>query len=312
MLGLDRAGLWKRLMTTACEDVGIGDQDAMIACAAAADHLPWRGDVRAVVTVCRLLAEATKDRSADNLITAARAHPGLEEFRAMAGSRPVADRLRLVEDVALPLPGRAVAAWYASGVEWWPEKRVGPGDLPGLLDTCQRLGASPALAAASRVAVRVVHEPIVLMPVLLAAVMEDGPSQVVTWDPPPAASVNGIPLHTFDRFTRVGKTAVTIFASKNAAVMAVLDGMVPDRRWAAVTAYAVFHAEGGRLGKRRLWSDALALERLGQEADFLPEGIGPDDFTRLIETVESQLPDLNRIRARLLADAIPPAQGQLL
>lgn len=134
------------------------------------------------------------------------------------------------------------------------------------------------------------------------------PSEIVTKEPPPTTMINGIPLHAYDRFTRIGKAAISCFASKNAAVREVLDGLVSDRRWAAVTAYAVFHAEGGRLGKRRLWRDALALEQLGQEADF--QGIVAEDFTRLITTVEAELPDLNRIRARLIAEANPPAQGQ--
>ena len=35
------------------------------------------GEARVVTTLCRLLAEAEKDRSADNMICAARTHPGL-------------------------------------------------------------------------------------------------------------------------------------------------------------------------------------------------------------------------------------------
>ena len=315
MLTIDRSGLWKRLMTIACEDVGIGDEEVLIACAAAADDGPWRtrmGEARVVTTLCRLLAEAEKDRSADNMICAARTHPGLEHFREMAGSRPVAERLELVEDKALPLPARAVAAWYASGVEWWPERRVGPGDLDGLLDACQGLGASADLVAATRIAVRKVHEPIVLMPALLSSAARGSVCETIPWEPPPAEPINGLPPCVFDRFTRTGKQAIARFARENEPVRTLLETLAPDRRWSAVMAYGVFHAEGGRLGKRLVWRDAPMLERLGLEADFLPEGIGPDDFTRLIATVESQLDHLNAIRARIVADTFPPAQGQLL
>ncbi len=121
------------------------------------------------------------------------------------------------------------------------------------------------------------------------------------------------PRPSIRRNTRTGKGAISCFASKNAAMREVLDGLVPDKRWGHLAALAVFHVEGGRLyGKRRLHRDALALERLGQEADFLPELITADDFARLAATVKQQLPDLNRIRARLLSELNPPAQGQLL
>lgn len=317
LLGLDRGGLWKTLLTTAFEDVGIGDEAVMIICAAANDDPSWRtrvgGDGRVVATLCRMLADAPKDRSSDNLITAARAHPNLEDYRAMAGSCPVPDRLRMVEDTSLPLAGRAIAAWFGSGVDWYGVRRVGPGDLAGLLETFARLGVGPDLIAATRIAVRKVHEPITLMPALLSAEALGASSVIITVLAPPAASVHGIPLYAFDRFTRLGKHALAIFASKNTALRSVLDGLVPDRRWGHVTALAAFYAEGGRLyGRRRLWRDALALEKLVVDADFMPEGIDANAAAHLIETVESQLPDLNSIRARLVADTNPPAQARLL
>ncbi len=45
LLDLDRGALWKTLLTTAFEDVGIGDEAAMIACAAAYSDAAWRAKV---------------------------------------------------------------------------------------------------------------------------------------------------------------------------------------------------------------------------------------------------------------------------
>ena len=316
LLTMDRAGLWKTLLTTAFEDIGVGDENVVISCAAAAEDASWRakvGETGVLVRLCRMMADAPKDRSSDNLITAARAHPGLEEYREMAGGSPLADRLRLVEDTTLPISARSIAAWFVSGVNWHGVQRVGPGDLEGLLETYLSIGASPELVAATRIGVRKVHEPIVLLPALISTVTRIDDTQIVINEPPPSAFINGVPAHAFDRFTRLGKQSITIFASKNAALRAALDGLVPDRRWAAVTALCVFHAEGGRLfGKRRLWRDALALEKLGIEADCLPEDIRPDDFTKLIEITTTELPDLDRIRARLVTEAGQPAHGQFL
>ncbi len=316
LLNIDRSGIWRQLLTIAFEDVGIGDETAAITCAAVADDPAWRakvgGDARVVATICTMLAEAVKERSSDELICAARSHPGLEEYREMAGGRPLADRLRLVEDTALPLAARAISAWYSSGVEWYPEKRVGPGDLDGLLETYQRLGATPNFTEATRIAVRRVRQPIVLFPALLSTVIRDLPSDIVVTEPPPSVLINGVPAHAFDRFTRTGKAAISMFAKRNTAIRTMLDGLVPDNRWSSVMAFAVFYAEGSVLTKRRMWRDTLELERLGHETDYLAEGISPDDFRALIDLTGTQLPDLNQIRARLAADADQPAHGQLL
>ena len=316
LLNIDRSGIWRQLLTIAFEDVGIGDEAAAISCAAAADDPAWRakvgGDARVVATICTMLAEAVKERSSDELICAARSHPDLEAYREMAGGRPLPDRLRLVEDTVLPLSARAIAAWYSSGVEWYPEKRVGPGDLDGLLETYQRLGASPDFTEATRIAVRRVRQPIVLFPALLSTVARTLSSDIVVTEPQPSILINGVPAHAFDRFTRTGKAAISMFAKRNTVIRAMLDGLVPDNRWASVMAFAVFYAEGSLLNKRRMWRDTLELERLGHETDYMAEGICPEDFYALIDLTRSQLPDLNHIRARLAADADQPAHGQLL
>ena len=54
-------------------------------------------------------------------------------------------------------------AWYASGLEWGAEKRVGKGDLPALLDAFRSLGVPDSLVGATGVAARRTREPIVVM-----------------------------------------------------------------------------------------------------------------------------------------------------
>ncbi|WP_204336403.1 hypothetical protein, partial [Proteus mirabilis] len=79
-------------------------------------------------------------------------HPSLEEARETIGSRTVADRIGMVMDESVPLPVRATAAWYASGIEWTGEKRVGRGDLSGLINAFRLLGVPDRLAAVTRTA----------------------------------------------------------------------------------------------------------------------------------------------------------------
>ncbi|MBB6249524.1 hypothetical protein [Nitrospirillum iridis] len=304
LLPLDRSGLWRRLLTIAFEDVGIGDENAVAMCAAAVEHSAWRaemgGDARVAVTLCKLLAEGVKDRSADHLICAARSHPAWEDAREAAGNRSLTDRLRMVEDASLPIGDRITAAWFASGVEWYPERRVGAGDLDGLMDAFESAGAAPGIVAATRIGIRRVGHPVVLVPAMLSAVTNGEPHRWEARSVPQETCVNGLPLHAYDQFTRLGKAAIARFVRQNNAVRTVLERFVPDRRWEAATGLGVFFAEGSQVAKRRLWCNAINPEHLGREADFESQGVDMSAADPAINVVGENLQDLNRIRTELL------------
>src|ERR1700693_2621904 len=64
--------------------------------------------------------------------------------------RSVARRLEFVADPTLSLPECALAAWHSSGVEERGERRVGPGDLGGVMQTYGELVAPRAAARGRR------------------------------------------------------------------------------------------------------------------------------------------------------------------
>jgi hypothetical protein len=72
----DRQKLWRRLMTVALEDIGIGDPDIAVQTIAISTLQEARrllgGDVRALEIALRLACSATKDRSGDHLVSLAR------------------------------------------------------------------------------------------------------------------------------------------------------------------------------------------------------------------------------------------------
>jgi hypothetical protein len=144
-------GIWRRLIGIAFEDVGVGSVDTLIQTTAACTSPDWRimagGDELSLRFVVRLLAEAPKDRSPDHLICAAHDHPTLEEDRGEVGAMSLARRMALVADTTSPLPKRAIAAWYASGVEWGKERRIGRGDLGALMGAFRALGVPSDLVS---------------------------------------------------------------------------------------------------------------------------------------------------------------------
>ena len=166
---LDRQGLWRRLISIAFEDVGVGDIDVLIETVAIATSPDWRanaGEEKALAYLVQRLTEAPKDRSADYLMLAARLHAGFEHMRQTCKAGSIETRLKLVADLAEPLAERAVAAWFLSGLDERYERIVGKGDLQALGDTYKSLGVSEQLATATLTAARRTREPFTIMPPL--------------------------------------------------------------------------------------------------------------------------------------------------
>lgn len=318
-LGMQGASVWRRLQVIAFEDVGAGSADALVKTVAASLDAPWRekagGNARVAAIIARMLADAPKDRCADYLICAAKDHPSLEEARAMSGSRSLPDRLALVADTTLPLPVRAVAAWYASGIEWGDENRVGKGDMTGLLATFRALGVPDPLASATGFAATRTREPItVMVPLIWLAAFEGEVPGVADMPMPSAPIVDGVPLYALDKHTRLGKQAIGLFARENAPVRACLEEFVPEHRHREAACLAAFYADAAPVSRRLDWSQADALEALGTENDLLLAGVAPEGIAPLLATVRANLDHLNDIRTRLFTQArrSSPAQANFL
>jgi hypothetical protein len=91
------------------------------------------------VQLARILAEASKSRSAEHLITSAEHHPSLAKARMLVGAGALKDHLDTVMDQNASLTERALAVWCASGVGWNGEKRENS-DLAAILETFRSLG----------------------------------------------------------------------------------------------------------------------------------------------------------------------------
>ncbi len=300
----DRRMVWRRLLVIAAEDVGVGSVAAFATTARLAADARLRrekgGDPGALDFAAALLARAPKDRSPDYLIAAAMHDPALEAAREICSRASVVRRLELVVDDSWSLTERAVAAWYGSGVESWPERRVGPGDLEGLLRVYADLGAPDELLDAVRIAVRRTREPIVVLLPLVWLALSRESSDFVD-QPASAAHVDGVPLCALDLHTRLGRNAIAEFRRRSAEIAEFLDRRFSGFRAERALRYAIFFADGGLIRPRLLWKTGLQLERLGVAADFLSIGVDPGVGAELTELARRNLDELDAIRADLLA-----------
>ena len=296
--------IWRRLLVVTFEDVGIGDPDLLIEAVSLTTDPSSRkrlgGNGAAAVRLAGLLANAPKDRSTDYLIRAARFHPRLESIRKALRRAPLNDCLGVVEDPEWPLPERALAAWYASGLPW-EGVRGECGDLEALLDHFRRLGVPEALVGATATAARQIGEPItILVPLLWLASRAVGFSQAQQVPVPPTRVAAGVPLYALDKHTRLGRAAIATFAAENGTVRQFLDGHVEVGRRRDAVMIAAYHVDGTPIANRFDWPASHALDAFGRETDLLRAGVAPEAHERLCGLVRANLEHLNQIRVAVL------------
>lgn len=303
--------IWRRLLIVAIEDIGIASINAMTFAALACDA-KWRGgadkSLAVIASVVRCLCDAPKDRSTDYLACAARKHSAFEPLRCRVGSSSLDKRIAMAASLQLPLVLRGVAAWYSSGIEARGEKRVGAGNLAGLLDSFAEAGVPRDLLEITSVACRRTREPMcIMLPVLwMEAFMTTPRFAPYIQDKKLSASeyVHGLPLYCFDKHTRIGKLAITRFSVQNAEVADFFNHYIPDFRIRDAVAMAAYYVDAVPISRQLVWDGCAELERLGTESDFEPCGAPLHAASKLIKVVRNNLGHLNAIRRELFMQQI--------
>ncbi|MCC4299579.1 hypothetical protein [Aurantimonas coralicida] len=304
------AGIFRRLMVIAFEDIGIGAPDLLTTltqlCTDARGRRQY-GDTPTIARrIVRAMAAAPKERSSDYLISSAVHRQAWECHRETVGVLSIGDRVALATDADQPLPIRAVAAWFASGVEAGTEKRIGGGDLKGLLTAYLDAGLPEAMGQAIQAAARATCEPIVLMlPLLLQELSRcqaDPTERRVT--APPTLFVEGVPTYALDKHTRAGRQAIVTFARENQDVCAALSRHVPEFRHRDAAYLAAFYTDAMPVTNRFEWHQVDALEALGRETDLLWAGIPVDGMLDILDVFRSNLDHLNWLRAERLRSSL--------
>jgi len=295
------AGIWRRFMVIAFEDVGIGSVDAVTMTVAAGSDAALRkacgGDLRVAVHLARVLAEAPKDRSADHL-TGAKDHPALAEFARVTANAPEVAALSSVCDTTLDLPHRAVAARFVSGIG---DGSAHKGDLGGLLTVFCDLGVPDDLVAATHIAAGRTREPItVMVPLIWLAADKDQQRSACDCPVPPLVKAGDVPLYALDMHTRLGREAIWRFACENDSARACLERSVPANRRRRAVNVAAFYADAAPVARRLVWDQSRSLETFGTERDLLFAGVPAEGIGPLLECMRANLGHLNELRTQIL------------
>ena len=317
LLQLDQQMLWRRTLVTALEDIGVGDLVLATQVIAAADA-GWRrragGDARVISYLIERMCDASKDRSADYLLSIAQDHPDHEEERRRLGSAEIGDLLAVVRDLAFPLPTRAVASWYAAGTDRFPstglEKRRG--NLEALFGAYAQIGVEMNLIEACRAAARRMRDPFpVLIPLLWSELSRSKHRSVDLVEIASTRAVHGIPTYALDGHTRLGKQAVRQFRNSNEPVRDYVARHLEPQNWQKAVEYALFHVESGEVRRRLTWDQGEEIKALGIEADFSECGLDREAVPGLLSLVKENLDHLDGIRVELLENMRGPRQEEL-
>jgi hypothetical protein len=302
---LKGAAVWRRLMVIAFEDIGIGSIDALTMTVAAAGDSAWRrnhgGDLRLAAYLAGLLADAPKDRSADYLCDA-KDHPMLADFWRAMENASLQSRLSHVQDQALGLPQRAVAALSALGIGSRGDiSRTG--GLEALLTAFHELEVPEELVAATRIAATRTREPITAMVPLIWLAARQSENQVCDCAVPPLVKAADVPLYALDKHTRLGREAIWRFACENDSVRACLARFVPGGQRRSACYMAAFYVDAAPVARRLMWDQSEALETFGIERDLLHASVPAEGIQPLLKVMRANSAHLNELRAQVLAGA---------
>jgi hypothetical protein len=302
----DPRSAWRRLLVISYEDIGIGALGAVIVTTLQSANPKARheaeADEAAALQTAQMLAEAPKDRSADLLFATVLHDPALKNARSKLRFVSLPRRLEFVADPTLSLPERALAAWHSSGVEERGERRVGPGELGGLMRTHAELGVPEPLLGAVALALKKTREPFVLMLPLLCLEVAERETERVDSPLPPSSLINGVPLCAIDRHTRLGRQAIGRLARENAEIAQFLMRHVRGSRDQAL-GMAVFYADGALTRPALQWRLSAEITAAGVAADFHKVNVGASAGVALIQLVSAHIADLTAIRLQMLSRA---------
>jgi hypothetical protein len=199
---------------------------------------------------------------------------------------------------------RAIAAWYSSGIEWGRERRVGRGDLPGLMSKFRLLSVPPDLVSETHHAAMRTREPIVIMtPLLWLASSATTNPRVVECAVPRAPVIDGVPMYALDKHTSLGKAAIHRLARESEAVRDVVAAFVPEYRAKEAACMAAFYADASTVSRRFEWDGSTELEARGTENDMLRAGVPREGIEPILTVVRDNLDHLNASRAKLFSAA---------
>lgn len=308
LMTTNSAVIWRRLLVTAMEDLGIHQFGLLLKMAAAIERRRLgHGNAEEWPLIALLVEEccsASRCQAANDLLNLSVNSPRYERTREIMAGLHWNDLIAIARDPENDLIDRTIAMLSCLGPDHAPWVLHRPlGELETLL-----AAVAPHLPPFVRTtyawAFRKTRLSLAPISVLLIAVEGSIQDTLVSFDDsiPPHRLLHGIPGFALDQYTRTGRRAIRDFltASERWRDFATSAGLSILEQHAAV-GELVFRAEGAVVTRRCSWDIARVLF---QQSSVMGCHIAPELVDEGIPLIRSELPLLDDLRERRLRMAL--------
>jgi len=288
LIVLDRRTLWRRLLVTALEDLGIGEIDLLARIVSAIRDRTWRksvgGDWPVIVTLVTQACAGTRCQSANDLCNIATHSPDLDQFKAGLCDADLPDLLMMITDDTAPIAQRGAAVLIAIGEATGHAPIHIPPDPGAVFEAFAGAGRYSHVAALYREAFR--FSRLSLAPLSLSLWSESRGIDVSGDDDdlPPVTWIGDLPGYALDQYTRPGLAAIRRFASTNPEWKAFADGWhIPRADSPKAVGELQFRGESAKVTNRRIWGAGQTLYKESSTlACFMPEEAVTEGLTLIL------------------------------
>lgn len=298
----DSAIVWRRLLVTALEDLGIHQVGLLIRIAAAIERRRFghrlRDEWPLVARVVEDCSRANRCQAANDLHNLSLNAREYDRFRSISADLSAHDLLAIVGESGRDLVERNIAVLSCLGADhapWTPHK--------------QRVASEAIIAAAGcnvQPAVRTIYGwafrksrlPLATASLLLVSV-EGGIAatpDAFDDDVPELTWVGGVPGYALDQYTRAGRRAIGDYVATSEAWRAFVSKLnLTKAEERAAAGELIFRIEGAAVTRRSSWDVARVLSGLSRTVGcYVPQKAVEEGLC----LIRSELPLLDRLRAR--------------
>lgn len=303
LLAMDGARLWRRLMATAMEDIGIGAPQTaaeIVAIAALPEARKLLGH-RALDIALILACEAVKDRTADHFHSVLKHVPLLEPTPTLLREASQTTRLAVISTNEQPWMRRLCA------VHLYHDHAGRSGAELALFDVFEELGVPNIFIAAAKLYQRRNRDALGFYACLAYCFWQtNGSLETVCIKPKPDhAVIAGIPDYAFDPLhTRLGQRAVQLWLKSYLAKPAFTARQI---------AIALWNQESAFVSRSLRWPNGHEIQMHGENADLCARGLAPVSHSALRTFLTNEISVLRCVRqavyeseTRAAAAALPP------
>jgi hypothetical protein len=300
LLLLDKRTLWRRLLVTALEDLGIGEIDLLARIVSSMRNSSWRrrvgGDWPVICTLITQACAGTRCQSANDLWNVARSDPGLNPFKAALCDAELPDLLSLMTDESLPISKRGAAVLIALGEDAGPASptHIMP-DAGAIFSAFASAGRYSHVAALYQEAYRLSHLALAPLSLCLWNESQGMGLEGIDDDMPPVTWIGDVPGYALDQYTRPGLAALRRFAHTNPSWTAFAQAWdIPRAVWPKAVGELHFRGESAGVTNRRIWGMGQALYQRSTVLDcFMPEQAVPEGLL----LIRQESPHMAKLRA---------------